>query len=129
MFLYPNLDGTRFGTRQQIGSGWGSLTILAADFDGDKKQDLLARTSSGQMLLYRGTGTGGFISEARRVVGTGWSSMSHISGIAGHVGAGSYGVLARSTNGNLFYYQVLRNSWGAKLQIGTGGWQALKLGS
>lgn len=126
---YPNLDGTRFGTPQQIGTGWGSLTILAADFDGDKKQDLLARTSSGQMLLYRGTGTGGFISEARRVVGTGWSSMSHISGIAGHVGAGSYGVLARSTNGNLFYYPVLRNSWGAKLQIGTGGWQALKLGS
>ena len=126
---YPNVDGTRFGTPQQIGSGWGALTILAADFDGDKKQDLLARTNTGQLLLYRGNGSGGFISETRRVVGTGWSSMSHISGIAGHVGAGSYGVLARSTNGNLFYYPVLRNSWGASLQIGTGGWQALKLGS
>ncbi|MEV8143671.1 CAP domain-containing protein [Specibacter sp. NPDC078709] len=129
LFLYPNLDGIRFGARQQIGNGWGSLTIIAADFDGDKKQDLLARTSAGKLLLYRGNGSGGFISEARRVVGTGWGSMTHLSGIANHVGAGSYGVLARSNNGNLLYYPILRNSWGSKLQIGTGGWSALKLGS
>lgn len=129
LFLYPNLDGTRFGARQQIGIGWGSLTILAADFDGDRKQDLLARTKAGKLLLYRGNGAGGFISETRRVVGTGWGSMAHLSGIAGHTSAGSYGVLARSNTGNLLYYPILRNSWGSKAQIGTGGWSALKLGS
>ena len=129
LFLYPNLDGVRFGARQQIGNGWGSLTIIAADFDGDKKQDLLARTSAGQLLLYRGNGSGGFMTESRRVVGTGWGSMTHLSSISGHTGAGSYGVLARSSNGNLLYYPILRNSWGSRLQIGTGGWSALKLGS
>lgn len=129
LLLYPNLNGTKFGTRQLIGTGWGSLTILAADFDGDKKQDLLARNSAGQLLLYRSNGTGRFISEKRRVVGTGWNSMAHMSGIAGHISTGSYGVLARSTAGNLYYYPILRNSWGTKLQIGTGGWQGMKLGS
>ncbi|MET4004657.1 uncharacterized protein YkwD [Arthrobacter sp. UYCu511] len=129
LFLYPNLDGVRFGARQQIGQGWGSLTIMAADFDGDKRQDLLARSTAGKLLLYRGNGAGGFISETRRQVGTGWGSMTHLSGISNHVGAGTYGVLARSSSGNLLYYPILRNSWGSKVQIGTGGWSALKLGS
>ena len=67
--------------------------------------------------------------EPRRVVGTGWNSMAHISGIANHAGSGSYGVLARSTDGNLFHYPILRNVWDAKQQIGTGGWSTMKLGS
>ncbi len=129
LFLYPNLDGSRFGVPELIGTGWGPLTILAADFDGDRRQDLLARNAAGQLLLYRGNGSGQFMNEQRRVVGTGWASMGHISGIAHHVGNGSHGVLARSSDGDLFHYQILGNGWGTKQQIGKGGWSAMNLGS
>ena len=39
----------------QIGSGWGSFTaLLATDWSGDGKPDLLARKSDGGLLMYRG---------------------------------------------------------------------------
>lgn len=129
LFLYPNLNGSKFGVRQLIGTGWGPLTILAADYDGDRKQDLLARNAAGQLLLYRGNGSGKFMNEPRRVVGTGWGSMRHISGVANHVGTAGYGVLARSADGNLYHYPILKNGWGGKQLIGKGGWSVMKLGS
>lgn len=127
--LYPNLDGARFGTQTRIGTGWGPLTIMGSDFDGDGRQDLLARNAAGQLLLYRGTGNGGFISEARRVVGTGWGAMTHLSGISGHVRTGSQGILARTSAGNLLHYPMVKNGWGTPTQIGSGGWGPLLLGS
>lgn len=126
---YRNLDGARFGAATRIGTGWGNLTIMGADFDGDRRQDLLARNAAGQLLLYRGTGTGSFVGEARRVVGTGWGSMTHLSGISNHVGPGGQGILARTPSGSLVHYPIMRNYWGAKTQIGSRGWESLLLGS
>ena len=126
---YPNLDGARFARPVRIGTGWGSLTIIGADFDGDSRQDLLARNAAGQLILYRGTGRGGFVGERRRVVGSGWSSMTHLSSIGNHLGTRGQGVLARSSTGNLLHYPIVKNGWSARTQIGTGGWEPLLLGS
>ncbi|MGA7205044.1 MAG: CAP domain-containing protein, partial [Specibacter sp.] len=122
LFLYPNTNGINFAASSRIGTGWGPLTIIGADFDGDKKQDLLARNAAGQLLLYRGNGNGGFISETRRVIGVGWGSLTHVSGIANHLGTGGEGILARSAAGNLLHYPIMANRFGAPTQIGTGGW-------
>ena len=127
--LYPNLDGARFGVATQIGNGWGKLTIVGADYDGDGHQDLLARNTAGQLILYRGTGTGGFVSENRRVIGSGWSIMTHISDVSNHLGTGGQGILARTSTGNLLHYPLVRNGWGTSSVIGTGGWSPLLLGS
>jgi len=129
LYYYPNMDGSKFGARTQIGTGWGSLTIVGADVDGDKKADLLARNSAGALLLYRGNGTGGFISETRRQVATGFSTMTHLSGITNHLGQQEEGLLARDKAGNLIHYTLIKGVLGPKNQIGTGGWTPLLLGS
>lgn len=129
LVLYPNANGKNFGKSEKIGIGWGSLTVFAADFDADGKQDLIAKKTNGDLLLYRGTGKGGFISETRRRIGISWNGMTHISSITNHLGTGGYGLLARTSTGNLLHYPILNNGFGKSTQIGTGGWGALQLGS
>jgi hypothetical protein len=67
------------GNATQIGSGWGSFTAVfgGGDFDGDHKDDVLARDSNGALLLYRGNGSGGFAGPAQQV-GAGWSTLGPI---------------------------------------------------
>ncbi|PYI68941.1 hypothetical protein CVV68_03795 [Arthrobacter livingstonensis] len=129
LFYYPSPNGTGFSARTKIGTGWGPLTILGVDFDGDGRPDIAARNRTGQLLLYRGNGGGGFIYETRRVIGTGWGSMTHLSGISNHLGTNAWGVLARDGAGNLLHYPILKGRWGARSQIGSGGWAPLLLGS
>jgi len=129
LFYYPSPNGLGFSPRLKIGTGWGSLKIIGTDFDGDGRADIAARNPAGQLLLYRGSGTGGFISEARRVIGVGWGGMTHLSGITNHLGTGGQGILARDGAGNLLHYPILANRFGARAQIGTGGWNTLLLGS
>ena len=65
---------------EQIGTGWGGFTALTAggDFSGDGNPDILARTSDGSLLLYRGNGAGGFISPYPQV-GSGWQSLAFLT--------------------------------------------------
>ncbi len=72
--------GGWLGSGQQIGSGWGGFTALAAagDFSGDGLPDILARGPDGALLLYRGNGAGGFIAPYPPV-GAGWQSLSFIT--------------------------------------------------
>jgi hypothetical protein len=62
------------GSGEQIGTGWGGFTALLAprDWDGDGQPDLLARTSAGALLLYRGNGAGGFLQPTAKQIGSGW---------------------------------------------------------
>lgn len=129
LFHYPSANGKGWLARTRIGTGWGPLTIVAVDFDGDGRTDLAARNSAGQLLLYRGTGTGGFMGEPRKVIGTGWNGMTHLSGISNHLGTNAWGVLARDGAGNLHHYAILKGKFGTRSQIGTGGWSSLRLGS
>ena len=59
------------------GSGFTALTS-GGDFSGDGNADILARTSDGSLLLYRGNGAGGFISPYPKV-GSGWQSLSFLT--------------------------------------------------
>lgn len=52
----------------------GAAITAAHDWDGDNKPDLLARTTTGNLYLYPGNGTGGF--KAPRKVGHGWNVFS-----------------------------------------------------
>ncbi len=62
------------GDPRLIGSDWqGFLKILApGDFDGDGRPDLIAETAVGDLILYPGNGSGGFL--ASRKIGNGWRS-------------------------------------------------------
>jgi poly(3-hydroxybutyrate) depolymerase len=60
LYSYTNTDGTKPGKRKLFSSGnWKGLELMAMDFDGDTKMDLVARTAAGQLKLYRSNGKGG----------------------------------------------------------------------
>ncbi|HEU4545063.1 MAG TPA: SpoIID/LytB domain-containing protein [Microlunatus sp.] len=58
--LYVHLRTTTgFAARKQIGSGFGGYSSITAvgDVDGDRRSDLVARSKSGKLRLFRSTGT------------------------------------------------------------------------
>ena len=72
-----------FSTSVTIGRGWSTMNALtgSADVDGDRKPDLLARSTAGRLHLYRGDGAGAFAGS--RLVGAGWGSMVVITAAGG----------------------------------------------
>jgi hypothetical protein len=112
---------------QQIGSGWASFSALLApgDWSGDGKPDLLARTSDGKLLMYRGNGAGGFVSEARPQIGSGWQGFTALLVPGDFSGDGRGDILARKSDGALLMY---RGNAKGGFVTGTGetvgsGWQ------
>lgn len=72
-YFYPGLPG-RFDARRAMGSGWTGYTSMTGgvDYNRDGYPDVLARTSSGDLVLRAGTGNGGF--GAPVVVGSGFGT-------------------------------------------------------
>lgn len=73
LWLYSGDGGGGVRNGRRIGTGWGAMDMIlsSADWDRDGRVDVLARkATSGNLLLYPGTGNGGFL--AHRQVGNGW---------------------------------------------------------
>jgi hypothetical protein len=129
LLLYRGTGAGAFvsGGGQAIGTGWGGFTALLSpgDWSGDGKPDLLARTSDGLLLLYRGNGSGGFVSGSGEQIGTGWASLTALIAPRDWNGDGHPDILARTSEGALLMYRG--NGSGGFLyptaqQIGS-GWQ------
>lgn len=62
LLLYPGLGNGRFGRPRSLGPGWKTITRLAAvgDITGDGYPDLIGRTATGPMTMFRGAGNEGF---------------------------------------------------------------------
>lgn len=122
LYHWANATGGALSAPVRIGTGWSGLKLAMIDFDSDGRQDLLAVDSAGLMRLYRSNGTGGFIPEARKTVGTGWQSFRQFSATANFAGSTSKGILAVQSTGQLRYYPVVAGSrWGAAFTAGTLG--------
>ncbi|MEO8689098.1 MAG: VCBS repeat-containing protein [Solirubrobacteraceae bacterium] len=131
LLLYRGTGAGAFvpGGGQPIGTGWGAFGALLApgDWSGDGKPDLLARTTDGLLLLYRGNGSGGFLSGSGEQIGTGWQSFTALFTPRDWNGDGQPDLLARTSAGALLLYRG--NGHGGFLQptaqqIGASGWQA-----
>ena len=129
LYYYRNGSGRTLSPRILIGEGWQGLKTVSLDFDGDGRMDVLAKTPDGLLKLYRSNGSGRFISEGRKVVGTGWDGMDYMSAVTNHLGDRQSGILARDLWGNLLYYPVNSGAFLARSIIGRGGWSPLLLGS
>ncbi|KRE68505.1 hypothetical protein ASG92_01130 [Arthrobacter sp. Soil736] len=119
LWNYGNSAGSSLSPRVKTGIGWGGLYLTMTDFDQDGAQDLLAKRTDGSMALYRSTGTGSFVSEARRTVGTGWNSINSITSVAGFT-TGSSGLMSRLSDGRLAHYPFSQGTWGARTIVGSG---------
>ncbi len=111
LFYWANPKGTALAAARRIGTGWSGLRIAMTDFDSDGSQDLLAADTSGRLRLFRSNGSGTFVSETRKTVGSGWASIAHFSGKSGYAGPGSNGILAVLDAGETRYYPIVGGSW------------------
>ena len=126
MYFYPNAAGGALGARQQIGNGFQGLKLTMADFDNDRRQDLLVTTAAGDLMLYRSDGAGRFVREARLKVGNGWNAVVQSHASFGFQGPGTRGVTAKAADGRLIYYSLGIGRFTGSRQVGN-GWQAFSV--
>jgi len=102
------------GMGEPIGSGWGPFTALLSpgDFSGDGNPDVLARSSDGALLMYRGNGAGGWLTGLAEEIGSGWQPFTAVIPGGDFSGDGKADVLARQADGTLLLYRG----------NGAGGW-------
>jgi len=91
------------GMGEPIGSGWGPFTALLSpgDFSGDGNPDVLARSSDGALLMYRGNGAGGWLTGLAEEIGSGWQPFTAVIPGGDFSGDGKADVLARQADGTL----------------------------
>ncbi|HYH76160.1 MAG TPA: D-alanyl-D-alanine carboxypeptidase, partial [Arthrobacter sp.] len=53
-------------------------------------------------------------------IGAGWDAINAITEVEGYQGGGSYGLVARLTDGRLAYYPISNGSWGTPGIVGSG---------
>jgi len=105
LVLYSgNGSGGFLGAAKEIGNGWNGFTSVFSpgDFNGDRKPDVIARTSGGLLYLYPGNGSGGWL--PRRLIGQGWNMFSTIISSGDFNGDGKSDLLARGRDGTLWMY-------------------------
>ena len=126
MYYYPNTSGGALSTALRIGQGFQGMKLAMADFDNDRRQDLLVTRGSGELLLYRSDGAGKFVAEPRRRVGAGWSAVVQSHASFGFQGSGTRGLTAKTTDGRLFYYSLGNNQFTGSWPVGL-GWQSFNI--
>jgi len=118
--LYPGTGLGALALSLEIGRGWGIFNVIdtAGDVSGDGTLDVVARSAStGELLLYKGNGRGGWNLPAV-VVGRGWNIFNAIVGLGDFNGDQRPDLLARrASDGNLYLYAG----------TGSGGWRTAVL--
>jgi hypothetical protein len=77
LYLYRgNGRGGFASAGQRIGNGWGNFVTVFSpgDFSGDRRTDVMAVTTTGDLRLYRGNGRGGFAA-AGQTIAKGWNDF------------------------------------------------------
>ena len=79
------------------------FSYVNRDFSGEGDPDLLARTVSGDLYLFRGSGASGWSGQS--LVGRGWRSFNTVLSVGDFSGDGYSDVLARNARGDLYLYR------------------------
>ncbi len=105
---------------RKIGHGFAGMPIVMTDHGGDGRQDVLALNSVGNLVLYKGTGSGGFAATVRPTIGWRWNVMKGISATTGFSGSGTSSLMATRSDGMLLNYPFQSGVWGSASQVGSG---------
>ena len=94
LYYHPGNGAGGFLTRVAISTGWDTINLVsgAGDLDRDGYTDFLARTTSGQLKVYRGNGKGGVLNTI--YLGSGWNSYRLVLSPGDLTGDGKGDVLA-----------------------------------
>lgn len=124
LYTYANPNGTQHGGRTNIGVGWNNFVINIVDWDMDGNQDVVAKIpNTGELRLYRGTGSSGFINETRAGIGSGWNVLDSIGYVEDSERPDSRGFIAREiASSNIVYYPIGAGFFGNKREIGKEFW-------
>ncbi|MCZ2402222.1 VCBS repeat-containing protein [Paenarthrobacter sp. Z7-10] len=126
LWLYPGNGHGGWLPRVRVGSGWNIFNAIVGpgDFNGDGTTDVLAReTASGNLWLYPGNGTWGWL--PRVLVGHGWQSMTALLSPGDLSGDRASDVLARDGSGVLWLYPGNGSGgWLSRVRAGS-GWNGI----
>ena len=109
-----------------IGTRWNGIDMLfgAGDFHGNHTADLIARTSSGDLILYSTNGIGGWLSSKQ--IGARWGAMTALFSPGNFDGKGGTDVIARHSDGTLYLYRGDgKGGWSGSQVIGA-RWNGLR---
>ena|SRR5919205_2037599 len=126
LYYYANATGGTLSAGLKIGQGFQGMKLAMADFDNDRRQDLLVTRTSGELLLFRSDGAGKFATEPRRRVGTGWNGMAQSHASFGFEGTGTRGLTAETNDGRLMYYSLGSGQFTGTRSVGS-GWQPFSI--
>ncbi|MFK4109376.1 FG-GAP repeat domain-containing protein [Streptomyces sp. NPDC002176] len=133
LWLYQGKSDGTFATKVQAGtSGWNGMDTLAGvgDYTGDGKNDLLARSTTGTLYIYPGTGSAtanAILGTRLTVPGTDWKNYTTLVSSGDNSGDGKADLIGRDAAGALWLFKgtgVSTAPFAARVQIGTSGWQA-----
>ncbi|MBE1878305.1 FG-GAP-like repeat-containing protein [Myceligenerans pegani] len=125
LWYYPhqrNDDGVdHFSRRIQIGHGWDVMTtVMAADWTGNGRADMLAVNGAGDLLLYERSGTGSAMERPVRI-GHGWDQMRLVAAEDG-TRDGRADIFALDGSGKLWLYPHTGsgNGFGTRIEMASG---------
>ncbi|MCB5169034.1 FG-GAP-like repeat-containing protein [Streptomyces bambusae] len=124
-WLSGNGDADRVTKGKLIGGGWNSMTQLVrhGDYNGDGREDLFARDTTGVLWFYPGNGAGAFSTRVK--IGAGWNTMREISAVGDVTGDGRRDLVARDTTGVLWTYPGNgKGAFGTRKKVGA-GWNVM----
>ncbi|MFI1471613.1 FG-GAP-like repeat-containing protein [Streptomyces wuyuanensis] len=125
LYAQPGDGKGRFGKPVKVSPGkWTGMRLLAAaDFNGDKKGDLVAAHTNGNLFFYPGNGKN-FASGT--VSSTGWTHMRMLSA-GDFTGDGKADIYAVHNSGDLYLYSGKGNGTFNTAKKTGAGWQNMRL--
>lgn len=107
------------------GTGWNIYNKLVAvdDVTGDGRADIIARTFSGDLYLYQGTGNPSAPLKTKVLIGPGWGAYDQLTSPGDLDGDGISDLVARNSSGVLYFYKGTGDATGPyapKAVIGSG---------
>ncbi|WP_052499253.1 FG-GAP repeat domain-containing protein [Streptomyces vietnamensis] len=110
--------------RVRIGSGWNTYNQLTggSDLTGDGRADLVATDKTGDLWLYKGTGSATAPYATRRKIGGGWGVYNQLTATGNLAGGPAGDLVARDKDGVLWLYLGKGDgTFAPRVKVG-GGW-------
>ncbi len=136
LWFYPGNGSGSYGAPTKIGLfGWDVFNSLTGvgDFNGDGRNDLLARKPDGTLWMYPGTGrvdsTSSGFGAPIKIGNFGWDGFTSLTAAGDLNGDGKNDLLARKPDGSLWLYagtgrvDSSNNGYLAGQKIGAFGWE------